>query len=103
MVLAAVTPATEPMFELRYKPELAIAISDSSTEAARSTNTAEPAMPVAKPPKQTNSACHTGVWPCQVVIKRVKQHMALSPERIRKGLYRPVLHSSENVPRNGID
>jgi hypothetical protein len=100
MLLAMVTPATAPILELRYNPELAIAISDSSTVAARSTKTAELAIPVAKPPKKTKSACQIDVSLLQVRRRRVKQSMAERPERIMGRLYRPVLMMmSESEPK----
>jgi hypothetical protein len=84
-------PATEPILALRYSPELAMAISDSSTFAAKSTNTADCAIPVAKPPKKTNRACQVGVLPCQLRRSSVKQKVAEIPAKVMGSLYRPVL------------
>jgi len=50
MAAATLSPLTIPMFELRYKPELAMATWQGSTPAVRAINEADKAMPLAKPP-----------------------------------------------------
>jgi hypothetical protein len=52
MALAALTPATTLILELRYSPVVAIAIWSFSTPAVKPTNKAEFAMPDAQPPKK---------------------------------------------------
>jgi hypothetical protein len=57
MALAALTPATTLMLELRYSPVVAMAICSFSSPAVKPTKTAEFAMPDPQPPKKmTNDA-----------------------------------------------
>jgi hypothetical protein len=86
MALAALTPATMAMFELRYIPVVAMAIWCFSTPAVKPTKTAEFAIPDAQPPKKMTRDPAVLVCPRQSTRRREKQSIADMLARIVGGL-----------------
>jgi hypothetical protein len=86
IALAALTPATTLILELRYKPVVAIAICSFSTPAVKPTKTAELAIPDAQPPKKITNEPAVLVWPRQKVKRREKQRIADRLARMVGGL-----------------
>lgn len=70
MLLAKLAPTKVPIFALRYKPVLAMAICDSSIPAARPTKVVDSTIPAPKPPGAINSDSHISVLPLHKRIRR---------------------------------
>jgi len=60
-----------PMFELKYRPEEAMATWQGSTPAVRPMKDADKAIPFPKPPGMMYKDSRKVVWPCQRRSMRV--------------------------------